>query len=846
MIQKRLIYTVLIWGWISALAFSQNKSATFHFQNKTLREALREISDNTGIQFIYSDALVEGKIINGAVSGDSVDKVLYDILPESDIAFKKIVSGKIVLYAAEKQYIKGYVYDGENGEALPYANILLEGTRMGTASNESGFFALANPEAAPCTLTVSYIGYTPRKIADVSGGPENVNVELEKSAIETPEVTVSADREPAFVQANQPGLVHMYPERMMTLPTTGAKEIHRSMQLMPGVSGVHEKPEGLYVLGGTPDQNLVLLDGIPIYKSTHFFGLVSAFHPDAIDSVNMYLGGYPAQYGGFLSGVMDYKVTSGLGKPLSFGASVDFLEGNGYIRAPLSSKAGLFVSARSTYNNITKAPGYNDLYGFLVQNGASWGSPRYHYMDFTVKTDIRFNPRELLSLTGYYGRDYVDRRNSFGSYYSLTDMNKWENTGIAANWNKQWAQKLFSSFSFTWSGFFAGYEKIDPQPYGFTVDLDGLHYRDENTFRNQTGKLDNIWQPLPTHSIHFGGSMQNYELETTHSKKYGIDPADIIPELWTGSQRQEEKWLEYSGYILDNWKLLSSLSLNYGVHVAKVREQGKTYTEPRISMFYKYKGINVSAAWGRYHQFVNQNYGDEYFQDFTPYWEYQRVPSSAEHKLLNIGFRLGPVEMTATGYLKDYENLNIPVSSSGEFKNGSGTAKGVVLTLQKMSGAVTGWMSYHWGRVEHNIPGFNDGHSFPPQYNREQEFKMTLQKNSGEWRFALTGVYATGRHFTPLVTRYSIESLYLGEYKVFQTGKYNSATVPDYKRIDIRVSRHLENKFHLDWDIGIAWLNVYEEKNLWNNGNAELIYYPYSYPKTMMTFMPMAFIRVEY
>jgi len=846
MMQRRLIYTVFIFGWLYTLAFSQNKSVTFHFQNKTLRQALQEISDSTGVQFIYNDALVKGKTINGTLSGDSVDKVLYDILPESDIAFKKILSGKIVLYDAEKQYIKGYVYDGENGETLPYANIILKGTRRGTAANEKGFFALANPEAAPCTLAVSYIGYRPEMIADVQGGTENVNVELKKAPIETREISVSADREPAFVTADQPGLIHMYPERMKTLPTTGAKEIHRSIQLMPGVSGVHERPEGLYVLGGIPDQNLVLLDGIPVYKSTHFFGLVSAFHPDAIDSVNMYLAGYPAQYGGHLSSVMDYKVQSGLGKPLSFGASVDFLEANGYIRTPISSNAGLFVSARSTYNNITKAPGYNDLYGFLVQDGPSWGSPRYHYMDFTVKTDVRIKPRELLSVTGYYGRDYVDRRNTFGSYYSLTDNNKWENTGVALEWTKQWVSKLSSFISFTWSGFFAGYEKIDPQPYGFTLDLDGLHYRDENTFMNQTGKLDNIWKPLPAHSIHFGGSLQNFELETTHSKEYGKDPADIVPELWTGSFRKEVNWIEYSGYIQDDWKVLSSLSLNYGVHVAKVREQGKTYLDPRISMFYNYKCIKISAAWGRYHQFVTQYYGDEYFQDFTPCWDYRSKPSSAKHKLLNIGFRCGPVEMTATGYLKDYEDLNIPVSSSGDFKNGSGTAKGVVLTLQKTSGAVTGWMSYHRCRVEHNIPGFNDGDPFPPQYNREHEFKMILQKNSGEWRFAITGVYASGRHYTPLVTQYSIETLYLGDYKVFQSGKYNSATVPDYKRIDVRVSRHLENKLYLDWDIGIAWLNVYEEKNMWDKGNAELIYDPYTYPKTMMTFMPMAFIRVEH
>ncbi|MBN2411489.1 carboxypeptidase-like regulatory domain-containing protein [candidate division KSB1 bacterium] len=846
MLQKRLIYTVFILGLFYTLTFSQTGSVTFHFQNKTLREALREISEKTGVRFIYNDALVEGKTINGTLSGDNVDKVLYDILPESDIAFKKIVSGKIVLYAAEKQYIKGYVYDGENGEALPYANILLEGTRTGTASNESGFFALANPGAAPCTLSVSYIGYTPKKIADVSGGPDNVKVGLKKAPLETGEISVSADREPPFVQANQPGLMHMVPERMKNLPTTGAKEIHRSMQMMPGVSGVHEKPEGLYVLGGTPDQNLVLLDGIPVYKSTHFFGLVSAFHPDAIDSVNIYLGGYPARYAGHLSGVIDYKVQSGLGRPLSFGASVDFLEANGYIRTPITSKAGLFLSVRSTYLDLTKGIGYNDLYGFLVQGDNYLNNPNYHYKDFTVKTDIRINPRESLSVTGYYGRDYVDRRNTEGSYYSLVDKNRWRNNGAAVNWKKEWAPELFSSLSFIWSNFFAGYEKIDPQPFGFTVDLEGLHYRDENTFTNQTGKIDNFWRPLRAHTIYFGGSLHSYKLETVHSKQYGIDPAEIVPELWAGCNRKEMNRVEYSGYIQDEWKVLSSMGLNWGVHFSKVREQGKNYTEPRISMFYNYKGIKVSAAWGRYHQFVNQYYGDEYYQDFTPYWNYRINPSSAQHKLLNIGFHWGPVDMTATGYLKDYTDLGIPVGVGGEFRNGTGSAKGFVLTLKKMSGAVTGWMSYHRSLMEYIIPGFNESEPFPPPYNREHEFKMTLQKNSGEWRFALTGVYATGRHYTPLVTQYSIETLYLGDYKVFQSGKYNSATVPDYKRIDVRVSRHLENKWFLDWDFGIAWLNVYEEKNIWDKGKTELIYYPYAAPKTMMTFMPMAFIRVEH
>ncbi len=189
--------------------------------------------------------------------------------------------------AGQRNDIKGHVTDAASGEALPYANILIKGTTQGTTTNSDGYFVIVNAPASICSLMVRYIGYATKEVAVDSRTkiPELLKIKLEQIIIESEGVTVYAEEYQMWKSAEEVSQVTFSPSRISSLPSLGEADIFRSLQLLPGISGVSDGSAGLYVRGGTPDQNLVMLDGMTVYHVDHFFGFFSAFNADAVKDV---------------------------------------------------------------------------------------------------------------------------------------------------------------------------------------------------------------------------------------------------------------------------------------------------------------------------------------------------------------------------------------------------------------------------------------------------------------------------------------------------------------------------------------------------------------------------------
>ncbi len=838
--------TILLFFTISVTAFAQTPdSLTFQFSDLTLRQALQEISTKTGVQFIFSDALIDGKSVNGCYVGASIDSALHHLLTDTQIAFRHIKNGRIVLHPSDQRIIKGYVYDAENGQGLPFANITLKGTDHGTAANDQGYFALANYITDPCTLSVSYIGYQPGEvIADVQGGTSPVSVPLANDPIMTRELTVTGKKTPLLELQGSPGYIRFAPEQMEAIPSTGSNELHRAIQFMPGVSGIQEKPEGLYVMGGTPDQNLVLLDGMPIYKSTHFFGLVSAFHPDAIDSVELHLSGYPAQYGGHLSSVMQYHVDSAIGKPLKLGAGVDFMQMYAHARVPVSDKIGVTLAARRSYIDFSKPKSYGKLYAFMTKNSQSYISPTYTYHDINTKLQYKPDTFTNFELSGYYSRDYVDRNDTYGSYYSNSNYNKWYNKALGFKIDKKLFPIFNSRFTASYSELQSNFKRIDPFPFGFSYDLGGLFFENTNHWVYYNLKLDNSLALTPNSIIHIGLERQNHELDFSHTRMYEIDPSYYNINSNTGSYDTEEIQTMVNGYVHTEFQL-KSLNLEPGFRINRL-EQNKEYsTEPRFTANFKWNNLNLFAHWGHYHQYTFEKYGEIYFNDNTPWWNFSQSPSFSVNRSGGVKYTSTLFNIELEGYHKSFHNLNISVADEGMFMTGSGSSRGIIASLSFNWKTYKTWCSYHWSDSDYKVPNFNEDLSFPLFFHRKHELKMMVQTTHRGWDWTISGILASGQPFTPIISYYSIKDLSNFDITGIQQGTINSARMGDYSRCDVKLSRQFKNKFHMDWTTGIVWLNFLEDDNLWRYDSYQA-YYSWQEKKDMLSYVFLFFIQAEF
>ena len=253
--------------------------------------------------------------------------------------------------------ISGLIKDKESGESLPYANVIVKNTNIGTTTNEDGFFTLFNVPSKTSTIQVQFMGYkTEFLILTTEIASDKIIILMTPDSNQLEEVVISLDSGGEIMKMNKNvSQISLSPKKLATIPNLGEKDIFRALQLLPGVSGTNESSSGLYIRGGTPDQNLVLLDGFTVYHVDHFYGFFSAFNSDVIKDIQLFKGGFPAEYGGRISSVMDLTGKTGNSNKFSLSGSLSLLSANATVEIPVGKKANLLISGRRSvsYTHLT-------------------------------------------------------------------------------------------------------------------------------------------------------------------------------------------------------------------------------------------------------------------------------------------------------------------------------------------------------------------------------------------------------------------------------------------------------------------------------------------------------------
>jgi outer membrane receptor for ferrienterochelin and colicin len=788
-----------------------------------------------------------------------------DNLKLSVISLILLIQITAVFGQSEKTDIKGYVIDAKSGENLPYANVTVKGEKIGATTNTEGYFIILNVPLKVDTLEIFYIGYV-TKIVDLKNmdRSKTLTIKMEQSFLETEAITVTAEEYQIWKKSDEVSQITFSPMQISSLPNLGEADIFRSLQLLPGISGVSDGSAGLYIRGGTPDQNLVLLDGMTVYHVDHFFGFFSAFNADAIKDVQVFKGGFPSIYGGRLSSVVDLTGKTGNVNETRIGLGINLLSVNGLLEVPLFEKGSFIISARRSYTDIIQNGMYINFYDFLFGEenpqssapGPGQGRrgqqteeirPAFYYYDLNAKLSYNPSRKDAFALSFYSGKDNLnntqelgglkfggsDEDDVFGTRIT-EEITDWGNIGSSFKWSRQWHDRFSTNFLFAGSQYLSNYDhnaRFEDESGGSGLNDSisvfrggGFASEEDNKINDMTFRLDSDWHLSDAHRLGFGTWISQIE---TDYKATLNDTIDLFS--------RNNKSMQYALYLQDKWQLSDPWQLTLGLRTTAYDKTNQFYFEPRAAINYSFTDhLTLKGAWGYYHQFIHRIANENILDGSRDFWliaDEDLIPESSEHYIAGISYEDDDYLLEIEAFHKNMDNL---IEYSRRFQTGadygelfffgSGISKGIELLAQKKAGAFNGWLSYTFSDVEYNFPNFNNGDPFPASHERPHEFKSVATYSYGKWSFAATWVFASGQPYTSPENQYFLELLTGDAQSYIHVSDKNTNRLPEYHRLDISVSYHLvpptdnwgkRKKNSWDGEIGLSIYNLYNNNNVW-------------------------------
>ncbi len=721
--------------------------------------------------------------------------------------------------------ISGFLKDSLSGEVLIGASVYDQLSGKGTITNAYGFYSLTLPQDS-VTVIFSFIGYQSQAIRLKLTQNRSLPVFL-ASANTLQTVTVTAEATKRIEENTQMSSINIPVEQIRTLPAAlGEVDVLRTLQLLPGVQKGSEGNTGLYVRGGSPDQNLYLLDGVPLYNVSHLGGIFSVFNADALSNVELLKGGFPARYSGRLSSVLDIRMRDGNAKKIHGQGSVGIISSKFALEGPIfKDKTTFMVSLRRTYLDLLTRP-----ISLLASDGSVLAGYSFH--DVNAKISHTLSGKDRLFLSFYLGDDvFSDRyKENYGNSTAKTKSRLiWGNQLLALRWNHVFTDKLFVNTTLHYTR------------YRFLVDFSSQSQNEESYFgfnsgiRDWSGRVDFEYYPNPQHSIRFGGQA------ITHLFKPGItairynDQQTERTDTSFGSSNIQA--FETSLYVEDDWKITRHLKLNAGVNWSQFFVDGTHYqsVQPRVAARYLLpRQFSVKASYVTMQQFMHllTNSDAGLPTDlWVPATGLARPQFSQQVALGLARSTAGNVyEISLEGYYKkmtcliDYKEGTTFLGDSQDWQTkietgGEGESYGMELLLQKKQGKLNGWVGYTLSWTNRQFEEINNGLVYPYRYDRRHDIGAALTYRPSE-RITLSAnwMFGTGNAITLGVGRYpafveqrsSFGSSYTPEIQDYN-GR-NGFRMRSFHKLDLGISFHKKKRWaERTWTFGLY--NAYSRQN---------------------------------
>lgn len=726
----------------------------------------------------------------------------------------------------------GRIIDTRTSEPLPFVNISIRSNKTGTQGNVDGYFTLLKVPTDTTTLILSYIGYITTTIKLIPDAPiSGVTIEMEPDNSELDEVVVKGEKTEVLKAAETIGMFKMTPRNIAKLPNIGEKDIFRSFQLMPGISAANQSSSGLYVRGGTPDQNLVLYDGFTVYYVDHLYGFFSAFNSNPIKDVQLYKGGFDAKFGGRISSVVEITSKDGNKRERNFGGDITLMSANIWAEGPVHkdkrltfSVAGrrswagpLYSTIFDTFNSSSSQTGG---VGFRGQTNSSQTASSYFY-DFNGKLTFKPSENENISLSFYSGDDVLDNSQSISSPFggnggfSNTDLSKWGNTGSSLKWSKRWSDKFYTNALVSYSNFFSNRDNTNSATFTTATETRTVKFGalESNNLTDFSAKFDVEYKTSPNNNILFGVQANKLAIDYSYSQN---DTLEIIGKRDRGNL--------VAAYLQDELKV-GKLALKGGMRMSYFSPTSKTYFEPRLSASFAVNDrLKFKGAWGIYNQFAKQVEREDITNGSRNFWvlannSYLPVTSST-HYIFGLSYEFDDYLFDVEGYYKDIQNDSrytlrfVPqvgrgLLASETFFTGTGKVKGIDFLVQKKFGDYTGWVGYTLAQSDKVITQFS-ADPFPSNFDVRHEFKSVNIYKLGRWDLGATWIFATGKPYTSIVGGYTVKLLDGSTKDFTDPSTTNGNRLPASHRMDVSATYNFTHG-----TIGLSIYNIYNRSNVW-------------------------------
>ena len=812
-----------------------NKKISIKMKDKSIAEIISSISDLGNVKFSYSTQQVPAnKKISVKAKNKTIKEILNEVLKENGIDYF-VIENQIILKPQknsnnenpvvkeiQKYTISGYLKDKLTGEILIGATVYANGTSLGTVSNPYGFYSLTLPKDT-YNLVFSFIGYENQTQPFILNENKKISIEFESSKLKMKEVEIISNENKSEVELqNQLSEFKLTPKLLSQLTGfVGEIDIIKSLQAIPGIKSYGDGSTLFYVRGGNSDQNLILIDEVPIYNPSHLFGFFTAIAPDAIKDVEAYKGDFPANFGGRLSSVIDIRTKDGNMKKLGFSGSLGPFTSNLTFEGPIKKdKCSFFLSGRRSNLNwlkLSKTP----TKSFAI-----------NFYDINAKLNFNFNNKNRLFVSFYTGNDEFSRVSaSTAKSFGIS----WKNNLGTLRWNHIFNDKIFSNTTINFSRY----------NYYLYLSREQDDYWN-SAISNSTIKSDFTFFYNPKNTFKFGVEFTKHLSNPGNVNFSDNNIMTNVPQIPKYTSN------EFDFYLSNDQVLTKRLSVRYGLRVPVWQNIGPTTVyyfntlnqvmdtiqigekdsystfislEPRINAKYIInKKTSLKASYNRTTQFVQVLSNSTSPFTSLEVW----VPSGPNIQPQKADqFALGCVRDFLNSKLifstelfyklfhnqidyKDHANMLFNPLIEGELRFGEARSYGAEFMLRKPAGKFTGWLGYTYSRAIKQIEGINNSESFPAFYDRPHDVCVNISYNNmRHWTISANWIFLSGGAITTPTGFY-----YYNGYSVPIYGAKNNSRLPNYHRLDLSITYNINKPSRkYQHSFSFSLYNAYGRKN---------------------------------
>lgn len=655
-----------------------------------------------------------------------------------------------LIIVAQSYTISGYITDAATGEALINANVYEAQSYKGTITNEYGFYSLTLP-ANEFTLQSTYVGYQTYSQTISLRSDTIINIGLQIETLGEVVVTAPKEGEGLLQESTRMSTVNLPMQQVESVPTLfGERDVLKALSYTPGVSTGMQGSSNLLVRGGTPDQNLILLDGATVYNVNHLFGFVSVFNTDALKNVELIKGGFPARYGGRLSSVLDISMKEGNTEKIEGEAGIGVISSRFTINGPIGQRTSYLFSVRSAYLGLLNLPRLR-----LYNSGKLDIYTNYSLYDINAKVNHRFNDKNKLFLSFYTGHDFfVVKDKATDEFHSNLD---WGNITATLRYNRMFSPKLFGKFSLNYTQYkhyFSNVELFDAK--------EKSGYNSTSFVRDGSVKINFDFLPIPAHYIKFGivGTRHFYQPSFFQIKNEDANDYEVLHHFTTLAD-------ETAAYFEDDITITQWWKANIGFRFSAFNVDNLWYTspEPRISTRFLIGDWALKGSYSYMRQYVHllTSLGLGVPTDIWVPATAAVPPQSAEQFALGFSktFAKQHTDISIEAYHKTMKNLitfqpgnNLFINVNETWEesivtNGEGESYGLEFFVHRKKGRLNGWLAYTLSWNQRQFENINQGRVYPADYDSRHDFSfVTNYRLLPKLSFSAVWAYKTGQPIT--------------------------------------------------------------------------------------------------